>query len=112
MARETAADREARLERAASGGRNREDRPTRRASEVRTKPVRMTVDMPPALHRRLKGWAADTARELDVADVPAAEVIRVLVDALTMSSTDPRCDVDESVMLHKLVMRGLRERQQ
>lgn len=65
-------------------GRNRgEGAPARRASQVRTKPVRMTVDMPPPLHRKLKAWTTYAAGQLDVADVPAAEVVRILVELLT-----------------------------
>jgi hypothetical protein len=44
----------------------------------------MTVDMPPPLHRKLKGWTAFASNHLDVADVPAAEVVRILVELLTV----------------------------
>jgi hypothetical protein len=70
----------------AAEGRNRGEaapKQPRRASVVRTKPVRVTVDMPPTLHRRLKQWSAWAAGQLDVADVPAAEVVRVMVELLT-----------------------------
>jgi hypothetical protein len=82
-ARETAEQREARMARAAAGRGRGEDAKPRRASVVRTKPVRMTVDMPPALHRKLKSWSGWAAGQLDVADVPAAEVVRILVELLT-----------------------------
>lgn len=49
---------------------------------VRTRPVRITVDLAPADHRRFKRWLDDTAAELDWATVPAAEVVRVLLDQL------------------------------
>jgi hypothetical protein len=65
-------------------GRNRgEGPPPRRASEMRMKPVRMTVDMPPPLHRSLKSFSAWAAGQMDVADVPAAKVVRILVEMLT-----------------------------
>lgn len=109
MAGETAAQREARMARAAEGrNRDREGAPERRASEVRTKPVRMTVDMAPALHRQLKRWSSWAAGELDVADVPAAEVVRVLVEMLTGNPAEN----EATRPLVVAVMRELRDRQQ
>lgn len=80
-ARETAADREARMARAAAGRQDDAPKPKRLAT-VRTKPVRTTVDMAPELHRRLKRWLADAADEIEVTDVPLADVVRVLVRRL------------------------------
>lgn len=74
----------------AAEGRNRggEGKPARRASVQRTEPVRLTVDMAPPLHRQLKRWTAVAADKLDVADVPAAKVVRVLVARLTAEDAD------------------------
>jgi len=80
-ARESAAEREARMARAAAGRQDEPARP-RRSATVRTKPVRTTVDMAPELHRRLKRWVADAADELEVTEVPLADVVRVLVRRL------------------------------
>lgn len=110
--RETSAQREERMARAAAGRDRGEPGRPRRASEVRTKPVRLTVDMPPALHRRLKAWTAFAARQLDVADVPAAEVVRVLVERLTMQPEDENWDKEEAAALVRMVLEELRARQQ
>jgi hypothetical protein len=59
---------------------------------LRTKPVRLTVDMPPALHRRLKEFTTEAAYQLGAADVPAAEVIRLLIRRLTLTPRDDDYD--------------------
>jgi len=87
-ARETAAQREERMAKAAEGRNRGEGPPARRASQVRTKPVRMTVDLAPSLHRKLKRWSSWAAGELDVADVPAVEVVRIMVELLTANPAE------------------------
>lgn len=52
----------------------------------RTKPVKMTVDLAPIEHRKLRLWCAQTAADLELPEVAASEVVRVLVARL---QTDP-----------------------
>ncbi|MGH3574120.1 MAG: hypothetical protein ACRDUW_20245 [Pseudonocardiaceae bacterium] len=52
---------------------------------VRTRPVRITVDLAPPLHRVVKDWARNAAADLG-RDVALAEVIRAL---LTQLDADP-----------------------
>jgi hypothetical protein len=77
-----AADREARMLRAAEGRRSLEGVPRVRRTAARTKPVRTTVDLSPELHRKLKTWTARAAERLDVVEVPLADVFRVLIKRL------------------------------
>lgn len=60
---------------------------------VRSKPVRITVDLAPDLYKQLTRWAGETALELDRPRLPQAEVIRACIRALT---DDP--DVREAVL--------------
>jgi len=108
---ETAAQREERLLKAAQG-RNRGEggAPRRRPGAVRTKPARMTVDMPPALRRKLKAWTGYAATELDVMDVAGAEVVRILIELLTARPEDPAWDDKFSPALARRVLDEVAER--
>jgi hypothetical protein len=52
------------------------------AAAPRARPVRLTVDLAPVLHRDLTRWCADAADALGLAKVPAAAVVRALVQEL------------------------------
>ena len=47
------------------------------ATTIRTKPVRITIDLIPALHEEIKDWTRQTAASVD-RDVRLAEVGRAL----------------------------------
>lgn len=51
-----------------------------RAPKPQTAKVRITLDLAPLLYRTLQSWCADAARQLDVAKVPAADVLRALIE--------------------------------
>lgn len=65
--------------------RNEPGTPPAGATAVRTRPVRITVDLAPSLHGAVKNWVRGTAAGLG-RDVALAEVIRVL---LTQLDADP-----------------------
>lgn len=71
---------------------------------MRTKPARMTVDMPPALRRRLKSWTGYAAGQLDVMDVAGAEVVRILIEMLTATPDDEAWDKVFTPQLARRVM--------
>lgn len=50
------------------------------------KPIRITLDLAPILHRDLVNWCADASEDLGVPRVPAAAVLRALLHEL---KTDP-----------------------
>ncbi len=56
------------------------------ASQPRTRPVRMTVELAPMEHRALRRWCQETAEELGVSEVAGAEVVRTL---LALLADDP-----------------------
>lgn len=111
MAGETAAEREERMRRAA-GGRSRGEAAAapRKSTAVRTKPARMTVDMPPALRRRLKHWTGYASTHLDVMEVAGAEVVRILIEMLTAGPEDPTWDKDFTPALQRRVLAEVSKR--
>jgi hypothetical protein len=48
---------------------------------LRSKPVRITIDLTPELYRRLTRWTQDAAEEIDAAKLPLADVVRAMVRA-------------------------------
>ena len=52
------------------------------SARVRSKPVRITLDLPPATHQQLAQWCTDAAVDLGRARVPAVEVFRAFLDEL------------------------------
>jgi hypothetical protein len=49
---------------------------------ARTKPVRMTLDLAPALHAEFDDWTTATFRELGLGRINRADVLRLLVRQL------------------------------
>ncbi|GAA2738978.1 hypothetical protein [Actinocorallia aurantiaca] len=81
-AKKTAA--EARREAAQRAAARRVDRDAAPAGQtaVRSKPVRITVDLVPQLHRRLSAWTHQAALDLDAPRLPLAEVMRAFIRLL------------------------------
>lgn len=65
--------------RAATARRAPEDAPAAGQTAIRTKPVRITVDLSPEVYRQLTAWTAHAAAELDVPKLPLADTIRSMV---------------------------------
>jgi predicted RNA-binding Zn ribbon-like protein len=54
---------------------------------IRSKPVRITLDLSPELYRQLTEWAAAAATTLDVPRVPLADAVRAMI-RVTAESPD------------------------
>lgn len=81
-----ASSREARKARMAAAAARRaepEAKPAGRTA-IRSKPVRITVDLSPSAHRELSAWTTAAAAELDVPRLPMADAIRAMVKATTL----------------------------
>jgi hypothetical protein len=49
---------------------------------IRTAPIRVTLDLRPQVHRKLKRWCNGAAVELELSRVDLAPVLRILADQL------------------------------
>lgn len=58
------------------------------APAVRTDPIRVTLDLSPAQHRKLKAWCNSAAVELELSQVALAPVLRILGELLTDGAPD------------------------
>jgi hypothetical protein len=81
-------DRDARRARmqAATARRTVEDAPPAGRTAIRSKPVRITVDLNPEDYRKLAAWTTSTAAALDMPRVTSAEAVRAMIRA---TSGDP-----------------------
>lgn len=74
-------------------------------TETRTRPIRVTVDLPPAEHQALKRWCNVAALDLDLTGVALAQVLRALAAELTAGPTD-RLDGLEDRIRVRLAVAG------
>jgi hypothetical protein len=59
---------------------------------IRSKPVRITLDLSPELYRQLTRWADDAAVELDVPRVALADAVRAMI---RLAADDPSPVMDQ-----------------
>lgn len=53
-------------------------------SAIRSKPVRITVDLTPEAYRQLSAWTTETAEDLGFVKLSLADVVRAMVQALSV----------------------------
>ena len=59
---------------------------------IRSKPVRITLDLSPELYRQLTRWADEAAVELDVPRVALADAVRAMI---RIAADDPSPVLDQ-----------------
>ena len=64
---------------AAAARRTEADAPPAGRTAIRSKPVRITLDLSPELYRQLTRWAGTAAIELDVPRVALADAMRAMI---------------------------------
>ena len=64
---------------AAAGRRAEPDAGPAGKTAIRSKPVRITLDLSPELYRQLTGWADSAAVELGVPRVSLADAVRAMI---------------------------------
>lgn len=70
--------------------------------EIRTTPIRLTVDLAPPLHTEVKRWTNRAALHLDLTDVRLAQVARALLAELTEPDPERRLPGLEARVLARL----------
>jgi hypothetical protein len=73
---------------AAAARRAEPDAPPAGRTAIRSKPVRITLDLSPELYRQLTQWADSAAIALDVPRVPLADAMRAMIRVTTESPGD------------------------
>jgi len=70
---------------AAAGRRAEPDAGPAGKTAIRSKPVRITLDLSPELYRELTRWAHSAAIELDVPRIALADAVRAMIRVTTES---------------------------
>ena len=70
---------------AAAARRTEHAAPAPGRTAIRSKPVRITLDLSPELYRQLTDWAASAAIALDVPRVALADAVRAMIRATAES---------------------------
>ena len=73
---------------AAAARRAEPDAPPAGRTAIRSKPVRITLDLSPELYRQLIQWADSAAVALDVPRIPLADAMRAMIRVTTESPGD------------------------
>jgi hypothetical protein len=84
--RQTAAQKQRERLMAAATRRTEPDAAPAGKSAVRSKPVRITIDLTPELYRELTEWTSRAAAELDVPRLTIADAIRGMVRVTALDS--------------------------
>lgn len=87
------ADRKARMA-AAATRRTEPDAAPAGQTAVRSRPVKLSVNLTPEMHRALGAWTAAAAADLDVPRVTATDAIRAMLRAMTADSGISACVID------------------
>ena len=77
--KQTAAEKQRARLMAAATRRTEPDAAPAGKTAVRSKPVRITVDLPPEIYRQLQEWTTRAAAELDVPRLTLADAVRAMV---------------------------------
>jgi hypothetical protein len=68
---------------AAAARRSQPDAQPAGQTAIRSKPVRITLDLSPELYRQLTRWADSAATELDVPRIALADAVRAMIRVTT-----------------------------
>jgi len=81
---------------AAAAGRRAEGPPPAPVTASRAKPVRMTIEVPPELHRELTAWNREQMIALDLTRVTVSDAIRAMI-RVTIDDGDTGAKVRQAI---------------